>query len=93
MTIKAILTGTAVAVALAMGSVQAAEKFATLGDVPAVKMTGAQTSEVRGTAHVRNMLGRIGVTVPSQAFDALGAAGSGSTPAGGPEVPVINGLF
>ena len=77
MKIKSIFIVTAVVVAASASSVQAAERFATLGDVPAVKMTSAQTAEVRGANHVIRLVQFSGATLLTQAaIDATTAAGS-----------------
>lgn len=94
---KSALLGTALAMALSAGSVQAAEKFDTLGNIPAAVMTSAESAEVRGTAHIISMLGRIGVTVQSATGNSITFAGSGFTPAGdmgvSNDVSTINDLF
>ena len=94
---RIIFSAAVIALTANLGTVQAAERFATLGDVPSVKMTSTETKEVRGGDHVIRMLGRIGVTVQSAANSGLNIAGSGNTPARdmgvSNDIPTINGLF
>ncbi len=75
MTVRSILFGTALVLAAAVGTVQAGDALSTLAAVPAENMTSEQMAKVRGAAHIRNLVGRAGVSVPAAAFDALGAAG------------------
>lgn len=75
---KLILVGAGIALAVSAGTVQAAEKFATLADVPAVKLTGKQAADVRGANHVIRLVQfRTGRTLPTDAaIQATTAAGS-----------------
>ena len=65
--------------------------FSTLADVPAVKMSSDQMEAVRGTVHVFNLLGRLGVTLTQLAASNATTA-SGSIGAVGNDRPTINAL-
>lgn len=73
--------GATLALVVSAGSVQAAEKFTTLSDIPTEKMTAKQTEAVRGANHViRLVLFRTGQeSLPTAgAIQATTVAGSRS---------------
>ncbi len=87
----------AMAVTLAGSAANAAEikkgedtaQFSTIAGVSTERMTQEQMAQLRGKVHVRNMLGRIGVSAPNDAaFAALAWAGAFKN-----DADVINGLF
>lgn len=49
---KSVLLGASLAMVLSVCSVQSAERFATLGDVPAVIMSSTETAAIRGSHHI-----------------------------------------
>ena len=91
MEIKSVLLGTAFVLATSVGSVQAEVPFSTLADVPAVKMSSDQMEAVRGTAHVFNLLGRLGVTL-TQLAASNATTVAGSIGAVGNDRPTIDAL-
>ena len=92
---KSLLLGTALAATVSLSSAVAAERFATLGDVPATKLTVAQAAEIRGADHMVRFVQRIGVEIVDPAFTGLLSPGSSKGPAIGKakNLDVINGLF
>ena len=86
----------AMAVTLAGSAANAAEikkgedtaQFSMVAGVSTKRMTQEQMAQIRGKVHVRDMLGRIGVSVPNVAFGVLAKAGAFKN-----DGDVINGLF
>ncbi len=78
MKFKSVLLGTALAMLLSAGSVQSAEKFATLGSVPVAKMTTAESAKVRGANHIPRFLDSLGLTsvTSGPAYGSMGQPGT-----------------